>query len=146
MCVSFSPRDRANLALTGDLHVPSWWGNYIASPRLIEVSVAPIACTQSLSPQFRSVNPPQANILTKPRRGEVVPHHDRASKSPARADLRSSVGMGSTKYAPIRASKTSYNSSYQPYTNTVYFVIKTVIRGFRSEKFEFRPEGQRAFL
>ena len=29
-------RDRANLALSGDLHVPSWWGyNYIATSRLI---------------------------------------------------------------------------------------------------------------
>ena len=61
VCVSFSPRDRANLALTGDLHVPSWWGNYIASPRLIEVSVTTIARTQSLSPHIQSVNPPQAN-------------------------------------------------------------------------------------
>ncbi|WP_303033555.1 hypothetical protein [uncultured Duncaniella sp.] len=30
-----TPRKRANLALTGDLHVPSWWGfNYIAVSRL----------------------------------------------------------------------------------------------------------------
>ena len=36
MCFIFpTPRKRANLALAGDLHVPSWWGyNYIASSRL----------------------------------------------------------------------------------------------------------------
>ena len=43
----------------------------------------------------------------------MKPHHDRASKSPDRADLRSTGGMGKMKCTPTRASKTSYNCMYR---------------------------------